>query len=386
MTDIATKALETPGPEDTPETVVAREQISQSYWSLVLWKFKRNKLAVFGAVLLGTFFLTNLIAPEFFAPYGKARVSSYIEAPPTLPHFENEEGNFSLWPVFYGYTEEIDPLLRKRSFVPDPSQKYRLGLFVRGEEYKLFGFIPMNLHLFGTRDPDGNVFLFGTDKLGRDLFSRILFGGRLSLVIGLASVGATLMLGTSLGAISGYFGGWTDQLIQRTTEFLTAFPREPLFLALGAAIPVTWDPVLVFWLITIMLAFISWGGLARQVRGLVLSGRENQYVLAAQSFGASSRRVIFRHLIPATMSHVIVIATLMIPGMILLETALSFLGLGLQPPVVSWGVLLRDVNNVRTIRFAPHLLLTVPVIITAVLAYNMVGDGLRDAMDPYSGR
>jgi peptide/nickel transport system permease protein len=187
-----------------------------------------------------------------------------------------------------------------------------------------------------------------------------------------------------LGAISGYYGGTVDTIIQRTTEFLTAFPREPLFLALGAAIPITWDPVAVFFGITVLLAIISWGGLARQVRGLVLSGREEQFVLAARSFGASDKRIIFQHLIPGTMSHVIVIATLSIPGMILLETALSFLGLGLQPPVVSWGVLLRDVNNIRTIRFAPHLLLTVPFIITAVLSYNMLGDGLRDAMDPYS--
>jgi peptide/nickel transport system permease protein len=244
----------------------------------------------------------------------------------------------------------------------------------------------MKRHLYGTEpgNEDANAFILGTDRLGRDLFSRILHGGRISLIIGLVGVFATLTLGTTLGAMSGYYGGTVDMIIQRTTEFLTAVPREPLFLALGAAIPITWDPVAVFFGITVLLAFISWGGLARQVRGLVLSGREEQFVLAARSFGASDRRIIFQHLIPGTMSHVIVIATLLIPGAILLETALSFLGLGLQPPVVSWGVLLRDVNNVRTIRFAPHLLLTVPFIITAVLSYNMLGDGLRDAMDPYS--
>ena len=373
------------GNVQTPDPA-GQESVSQSYWNLVWYKFRKNRLAVVGGVIILLFYLTCLIFPEFFAPYTAPRESTFIEAPPTWPQFIDEEGNFSLRPFVYGYSEEVDQALRKRIFSIDTSQKYPLRLFARGEEYKLLGFIPMSIHLFGVDNdnPDANVFVLGTDRLGRDLYSRILYGGRISLVIGLVGVFATLALGTSLGAVSGYYGGTVDTIIQRTTEFLTAFPREPLFLALGAAIPITWDPVAVFFGITLLLAVISWGGLARQVRGLVLSGREEQFVLAAQSFGASDRRIIFQHLIPGTMSHVIVIATLSIPGMILLETALSFLGLGLQPPVVSWGVLLRDVNNIRTIRFAPHLLLTVPFIITAVLSYNMLGDGLRDAMDPYS--
>ena len=373
------------GTVQTPDPA-GQESVSQSYWNLVWYKFRKNRLAVVGGVIILLFYLTCLIFPEFFAPYTAPRESTFIEAPPTWPQFIDEEGNFSLRPFVYGYSEEVDQALRKRIFSIDTSQKYPLRLFARGEEYKLLGFIPMSIHLFGVDNdnPDANVFVLGTDRLGRDLYSRILYGGRISLVIGLVGVFATLALGTSLGAVSGYYGGTVDTIIQRTTEFLTAFPREPLFLALGAAIPITWDPVAVFFGITLLLAVISWGGLARQVRGLVLSGREEQFVLAAQSFGASDRRIIFQHLIPGTMSHVIVIATLSIPGMILLETALSFLGLGLQPPVVSWGVLLRDVNNIRTIRFAPHLLLTVPFIITAVLSYNMLGDGLRDAMDPYS--
>jgi peptide/nickel transport system permease protein len=363
-----------------------QEKISQSYWNLVWYKFKKNKLAIVGAAIILLFYLTCLLFPEFFAPYGPARESDFIEAPPTWPHFVDEEGNFSLRPFVYGYNEEIDQALRKRIYSIDTTQKYPQRFFAKGGEYKLLGLIPMSIHLYGVdhENPDANIFVLGTDKLGRDLYSRVLHGGRISLVIGLVGVFATLTLGTVLGAISGYYGGTVDTIIQRTTEFLTAFPREPLFLALGAAIPITWDPVAVFFGITVLLAIISWGGLARQVRGLVLSGREEQFVLAARSFGASDKRIIFQHLIPGTMSHVIVIATLSIPGMILLETALSFLGLGLQPPVVSWGVLLRDVNNIRTIRFAPHLLLTVPFIITAVLSYNMLGDGLRDAMDPYS--
>jgi peptide/nickel transport system permease protein len=204
------------------------------------------------------------------------------------------------------------------------------------------------------------------------------------MFIGLFSVVVFLAAGVSLGAISGFYGGATDIIIMRITEFLQAFPQEPLFLALGAAVPITWPSTQVFFMVTILLALVQWGGLARQVRGLVLAGREEQYVLAAQSFGASDRRIIYNHLIPATMSHVIVIATLKIPNMILLETALSFYGLGLVPPTVSWGTLLQDANTLRAIRFAPHLLWTVPFILVAILSYNMLGDGLRDAMDPYS--
>lgn len=385
MNEFQIEAMESGGEDPTPAPP-GRQQISQSYWNLVWYKFKKNKLAIVGAVLIILFYVTCLLFPEFFAPYKANRESGIIEAPPTRPRFIDAEGNFSLRPFVYGYTQEVDQALRKRIFTLDTTKKYPLYFFDKGDEYKLLGLIPMERHFFGVDDsnPDANVFILGTDRLGRDLFSRILYGGRISLVIGLVGVFATLALGTILGAVSGFYGGATDTIIQRTTEFLTAFPREPLFLALGAAIPITWDPVAVFFGITVLLALISWGGLARQVRGLVLSGREEQFVLAARSFGASDRRIIFQHLIPGTMSHVIVIATLSIPGMILLETALSFLGLGLQPPVVSWGVLLRDVNNIRTIRFAPHLLLTVPFIITAVLSYNMLGDGLRDAMDPYS--
>jgi peptide/nickel transport system permease protein len=365
-----------------------RQQISQSYWSLVWWKFKRNRLAVFGGLLILTFYLVCVVFPEFFAPYTAARESPYLEARPTWPNFFDEAGNFHLRPFVYGLEGTVDAATRTRTFDLDTSVQYPIYFFVPGEAYELLGLIPMNRHLFGTdpADSEANIFLFGTDRLGRDLFSRILYGGRISLTIGLVGVSMTLFLGTVLGAVSGYYGGVTDTIIQRTTEFLTAFPREPLFLALAAAIPIGWPATRTFFMITFLLAFISWGGLARQVRSLVLSGRENQYVLAAQSFGANDRRIIFRHLIPSTLSHVIVISTLAIPGMILLETALSFLGLGLQAPVVSWGVLLQEGGSIRAIRFAPHLLLTVPFVITAVLAFNMLGDGLRDAMDPYSGR
>lgn len=363
-----------------------KKAISQSYWNLVWWKFRKNRLAVIGAIILGIYYITCILFAEFFSPYSKEIESEYIEARPTYFQFRDEKGNFSLRPYVYGLKKEIDTTTRSRIFVLDETIQYPIYFFVKAEPYKLLGLIPTDIHFFGTDPADENakVFLMGTDRLGRDQFSRLLFGGRISLAIGLFSVAVFLLVGVSLGAISGYYGGVTDIIVMRITEFLSAFPQEPLFLALGAAVPVDWPSTRVFFMVTILLALIQWGGLARQVRGLVLSGREEQYVLAAQSFGASDRRIIFNHLIPATMSHVIVIATLKIPNMILLETALSFLGLGLVPPTVSWGTLLQNANTVRAIRFAPHYLFVVPFIIVAILAYNMLGDGLRDAMDPYS--
>jgi peptide/nickel transport system permease protein len=298
------------------------------------------------------------------------------------------EGNFHLRPFVYGVKQEMDMKLRKRFFVQDTEQQFPLYLFVKGEPYKLAGLIPWDRHFFGTdpNNPDAYVFLFGTDRLGRDLLSRILYGGRLSLLVGLLGQILTLIFGSILGAASGYYGGTIDVVVQRVTEFLSAFPDIPLFLALAAAIPPQWSPIWVYFMLTIILAFVRWGGLARQVRGLVLSLREREYVLAAQSFGAGDRRILLRHLIPGAISHIIVIATLAIPGMILAETALSFLGLGLRPPMTSWGVLLQEVSTVRAIRFAPWQLIPVPFVIAAVLGFNMLGDGLRDAMDPYSSR
>jgi peptide/nickel transport system permease protein len=283
--------------------------------------------------------------------------------------------------------QQIDLTTRERSYVVDTTKRYPIHFFVKAESYKLLGVINTDRHLFGLHpdQQEGHIYLLGTDRLGKDQLSRLFYGGRLSLLIGLTGVIMTLFFGATLGAISGYYGGAVDMAVQRSTEFLSAFPDIPLFMALASIIPVGMSPILVYFMLTVILAFVRWGGLARQVRGLVLSLREREYVLAAQSFGAGDRRILFRHLIPGAMSHITVIATLAVPGMILAETALSWLGLGLRPPMTSWGVMLQEGGNIRAIRYAPWLLIPILFIIFAVLAFNMLGDGLRDAMDPYSG-
>jgi len=379
-------------PQVTPnesEPEKAKQQLSQAYWSLVWWKFKKNKLAIVGAIIIILFYASCGLFAEFVSPYLLDYQSDYLEARPQPLVFKNPEGKFSIFPAVYGLDQQVDVVARTRTWTVNKERIYPISLFVKGQPYKLLGLIPADIHLFGVNTekyPEGTAFLFGTDRLGRDLFSRIFYGGRLSLLLGLIGQFLTLLLGMVMGAISGYYGGATDILIQRLVEFVGAFPDIPLFMALAAAIPVDWSPILVYFMLTLILVFIRWGGLARQVRGLILSLREREYVLAAQSAGASDRRIMFRHLLPGTMSHVIVIATVMNPGMNLAETAVSWLGLGLRPPLTSWGVLLQEVSSVRVIRFAPWMLIPVPFIIIAVLAFNMLGDGLRDAMDPYGGR
>lgn len=365
-----------------------RKQASQSYLSLVWWKFRKSRTALFGGVLLITLHVAMVIVPEFVSPYLLEHSSDYVEAKPQLIRFFDQEGNFSLRPFVYGLEKKIDLKKRTRVFIDDPTRVYPIGFFVKGDPYKLLGFLPAERHLFGTLsdDPEAAVFIMGTDSLGRDWFTRIIYGGRLSLMIGLVGQLLTISFGTVLGALSGYYGGWVDQLIQRSTELLAAIPDIPLFMALAAAIPSYWSPLTVYFMLTLILSFVRWGGLARQVRGLILSLREREYALAAKSAGGSDSRIMFRHLLPGTMSHVIVIATLAIPGMILSETALSWLGLGLRPPLTSWGVLLQDAATVRAIHTTPWELWTVPFILLTILSYNMLGDGLRDALDPYGGR
>jgi len=370
-----------------PLTQAKKKESGQSYWDLVWYRFKKNRLGVLGAILLIALYGSFVALPEVISPYALENRSNFVEAPPTAIRLIDEKGQLRA-PFIYGLERKIDPVRRLRTWELDTDRKYPVRLFVQGDEYKLFGLIPMNIHLFGIEadQSEQRIFLLGSDALGRDYFTRIMYGGRLSLMIGLLGQFLTLVLGTTLGVISGYYGGAVDMFVQRFTEFLSAFPNIPLFMALSAAIPVFWPPTAVYFMLTIILAFLGWGGLARQVRGLILSLREREYALAAKSFGASDWRIMFRHLLPGTMSHVIVIATLSIPGMILAETALSWLGLGLRPPLTSWGTLLQDAATIRAIRFTPWLLWVVPPILLTILTYNMLGDGLRDALDPYSGR
>jgi peptide/nickel transport system permease protein len=374
-----TQTLSTPAPK--------KQQVSQSYWSLVWWKFKRNRVAVLGGFLLLASYITFVLIPELVSPYDLNHTSDFTEAPPTKIHFVDADGKFHARPFVYGMEQKLDFKTRARTYVEDTTKVYPIYFIVQGDPYKLFGFIPMNLHLFGVNqqaNPDAVILVMGSDALGRDWFTRVLYGGRLSLMIGLIGQILTLFFGMVLGVMSGFYGGTTDQIIQRTTEFISAIPEIPLFMALAAAIPQFWPQLAVYFMLTIILSFVRWGGLARQVRGMILSLREREYVLAAKSAGASNSRLMFRHLLPGTMSHVIVIATLAIPGMILAETALSWLGLGIRPPLTSWGTLLQDAATVRAIHNTPWELWTVPFILLTILAYNMLGDGLRDALDPYA--
>ncbi|OOG70307.1 ABC transporter permease [Sinorhizobium sp. A49] len=347
---------------------------------LMWWKFRRHKLALISGIFLVALYLMILIC-EFLAPYNlHTRNVDFIYAPPQSVRLFHE-GQF-IGPFVYGRTMELDMETLRRTYTDNPEQIERIRFFCRGDGYKFWGLFESNLHL-ACPAKDGQLFLLGTDRLGRDVLSRIIYGARISLTIGLLGITVSFVLGIVIGGLAGYHGGVFDLIVQRVIEVLQSIPSIPLWLSLAAIMPATWSPILIYLGITIILGLLDWTGLARAVRSKLLALREEDYVLAAQLMGAKSGRIIGRHLVPGFMSHLIATATISIPGMILGETALSFLGLGLRPPITSWGILLTEAKSVSVIAFYPWLLFpTIPVIFV-ILAFNFLGDGLRDAADPY---
>ncbi|GAB3412311.1 ABC transporter permease [Flindersiella endophytica] len=354
---------------------------SASQWRLVWRRFRKHRLAMAGSVVVCLIYFVVIFA-EFLAPATTvAQHEKYAYAPPQKLHYHSQGSGFGMY--VYGYDVRRDPETFELTFTVDESNRIPVGLFVRGDEYRLWGLIPMDRHLIGPKQAGDPFYLWGADRAGRDMLSRIIYGSRVSLSIGLVGIAVSFVLGLIFGGISGYYGGRADALIQRIIEFLMAVPTLPLWLALSAAVPSDWGPLTRYFAISVILSVLGWTGLARVVRGRFLSLREEDFVLAARLDGCSRNRIIFKHMVPSFTSHVIASLTMAVPGMILGETALSFLGLGLQSPAVSWGVLLQDAQNIRTVETAPWLMLPGAAIFATVLAMNFVGDGLRDSADPY---
>ena len=353
-----------------------------SQWQLMGRKFRKHKLAMISAFVLMIFYLIAILG-NFIAPQGTEQYDGkYVNCAPTPVHLFHE-GKF-VGPFVYGLKMERDPVTYMAHFAEDTEKICRLRFFTEGDEggeYKWFGLIPSNIHLFKAED--GKVFLFGTDNMGRDLFSRVVLGAQISLFIPVAGMLMTLVLGLAIGSLAGYFGGWVDTVIQRIIEVVRSFPQVPLWMALSAAIPKTMKPAQVFMLMTVILSLVSWPGLARVVRPKFISVKKEDFIMAARISGAPADKLITRHMIPSFLSYIIVDMTMAIPGLIIGETTLSFLGLGLRSPATSWGVLLQETNKLETIMFYNWKLIPMIFVFLSVLAFNFMGDGLRDAADPY---
>jgi peptide/nickel transport system permease protein len=356
-----------------------------SYWQLMWWRFRKHKMAIVSALILVIFYLVAILC-EFVAPYDPEQYFvQYKLAPPSKIRIFDAEGKLQR-PFVYKIRREKDPETLRNIYTEDTEIRYPVQFFVHGPEYELWGLWTMDFHLFGLPVPheEQGVFLMGADRLGRDVFSRTCYGARISLSIGLVGVLLSLTIGIVLGGVSGYYGGRIDTLIQRVIEFIRTIPSIPLWMALSAALPTNWPIVRLYFAITVILSLIGWTWMARVVRGRFLAMREEDFVLSARLVGSGEMRIILRHMLPSFLSYIIASLTLAIPNMILAETGLSYIGLGLRAPAISWGVLLREAQNVRSLVLAPWVLTPAIVVIVAVLAFNFVGDGLRDAADPYA--
>ena len=384
--------IQPPTPAEIPGAPADDEPLEQesqimvaSQWKLMWWKLRRHKLAMISGVIVILFYLVALFAEFLQVKPADEYAANYTYAPPQPLHLiDTSSGTTQIGLYVSGYKVTIDTFSLRRTFTVDPTQKIPVQFFVKGFEYKIIGLIPSDIHLIGPVNPGDPLYLMGADSVGRDLWSKMVGGTRISMSIGLIGVAISLVLGILLGGLSGYFGGAIDNIIQRIIEFLRSLPTIPLWMSLAAALPLSWPPLAIYFGITLILSFIGWTGLARVVRGRFLSLREEDFVLAARLDGHSQLEIIFQHMVPSFLSHIIASITLSIPGMILSETALSFLGLGLRPPVVSWGVLLQDAQNIRSVSTAPWLLIPGLAVVLAVLSLNFFGDGLRDAADPYA--
>ena len=368
---------ETEGANRTEERIYVARPIQ-----LMWWRFRKHKLAMIASVVMIFMYLCAIFA-EFLAPYEPNHYDGrYTYAPPTAIYFLDESG-FQLRPFIYGVKLTFGPSF-ERIFTEDKTKKYPIEFLVHGDKYKLLGLFESDVHLFGMPKGEMGLFLFGADRMGRDQFSRVVYGSRVSLSIGLVGVFMTMIFGVLIGGVSGYYGGVVDIIVQRVIEFIRSIPDIPLWMTLAAALPPKWPPLRIYFGITIVLSLIGWTGLARVTRGWFLALRETDFVLAARLVGASDLRIIVRHMVPSFASYLIASLTLSVPGMILGETTLSFLGIGLRPPVVSWGVLLSEVQALHIVALAPWLLVPGLFVVIAALSFNFVGDGLRDAADPYS--
>jgi peptide/nickel transport system permease protein len=370
-----------------PKTAAIKPAVSadanySSQWRLMYLRFKKHKLARISIVILGVLYAMALFA-QFLAPYGlESYDSKYVNAPPMTLRFVDADGKFHIRPFVYELKSDRDPETMRKMFVANKEQRYSLQFFAKGEEYKFLGLFKTKTHLFGIEQP-GRLFMLGTDGMGRDLFSRIVLGSQISLTIPLVGVGISFVIGLIIGSISGYFGGWLDSLIQRIIEIIRSFPTLPLWMALSAAIPPRISIVTMYFYIVVIFALIGWTDLARVVRGKFISLKNEDYVVAAKIAGVGDTKIIMKHLLPGFISYLVVATTLAIPGMILAETAMSFLGLGIRSPATSWGVLLQEAQQIENVALYPWKLFPLGIVILTVLTYNFLGDGLRDAADPY---